>query len=89
MVMENSVKSVEYQLYENLVRMQEMISLLGFDGELKARIVACKELLKTRKYTVAVMGEFKANRNDFYIEGEVRCFIGLEGYPAYSLFQLA
>lgn len=75
--MENSVKSVEYQLYENLVRMQEMISLLGFDGELKARIVACKELLKTRKYTVAVMGEFKRGKSSL-----INALLGSKVLPA-------
>lgn len=75
--MENNVKATEYRLYENLVRTQEMISLLGFDDALKARIVECKELLKTRKYVVAVMGEFKRGKSSL-----INALLGSKVLPA-------
>lgn len=75
--MENNVKATEYRLYENLVRTQEMISLLGFDEALKTRIVACKELLKTRKYVVAVMGEFKRGKSSL-----INALLGSKVLPA-------
>lgn len=56
-------KAIEYRLHESLVQTQEMISLLGFDARLNSRIADCKNLLKTKKYNVAVMGEFKRGKS--------------------------
>lgn len=56
-------KSIEYRLHECLVRIQEYINLLEFDPDLVTPILQSKELLKTKKYTVAVMGEFKRGKS--------------------------
>lgn len=56
-------QSVEYALHENLVKLQEIFSLLGFDQSLTDSINECKELVETKKYVVAVMGEFKRGKS--------------------------
>ena len=58
-----SIKSAEFQLHESLVQLQEILSLLDFDRELSDSLEESKTLIKTRKYQVAVMGEFKRGKS--------------------------
>lgn len=61
--MATEYKSIEYRLHENLVQMQDMLSLLEFDDSLLKAVIDCKELIRTKKYTIAVMGEFKRGKS--------------------------
>ena len=56
-------KSIEFRLHELLVRIQEMLILLNADNSLLTRIIDNKELIKSKKYNVAVMGEFKKGKS--------------------------
>lgn len=56
-------RNVEYRLHESLVRLQEMITILGYEHRLTECIDECKDLIKNKKYNVAVMGEFKRGKS--------------------------
>ena len=56
-------KSIEFRLHELLVRIQEMLILLNADKSLLTMIIDNKELIKSKKYNVAVMGEFKKGKS--------------------------
>jgi predicted GTPase len=58
-----SMKSAEFQLHEAIVQLQEMFSLLDFDRRLYDTLEETKNLIKTRKYNVAIMGEFKRGKS--------------------------
>ena len=58
-----SIKAVEFQLHESIVQLQEMLSILDFDSELSEKLEQSKNIIKTRKYNVAVMGEFKRGKS--------------------------
>ena len=58
-----SIKTAEFQLHEAIVQLQEMLSILDFDRELFEILEESKTIIKTRKYNVAVMGEFKRGKS--------------------------
>lgn len=58
-----SMKTMEFQLHESLVQLQEMLTLLNFDREYLDLLEDSKTRIKTRKYHVAVMGEFKRGKS--------------------------
>ena len=60
--MTSSMKAMEFQLHENLVQLQELLSLLDFDPGLLNSLEQAKTRIRTRKYRVAVMGEFKRGK---------------------------
>jgi hypothetical protein len=72
-------KSIEYRLHESLVQIQEMLSILEFDQELLQIIVDCKDLIKMKKYNVAVMGEFKRGKSSL-----INALLGSRILPADS-----
>ena len=61
--MTSSMKAMEFQLHENLVQLQELLSLLDFDPGLLNSLEQAKTRIRTRKYRVAVMGEFKRGKS--------------------------
>ena len=61
--MEHPYRSVEYQLHEYLVQTQEMLSILGYDPALGASLSESKQLIANKKYSLAVMGEFKRGKS--------------------------
>lgn len=70
-------KSAEYLLHENLVQIQEMLTLLGYDKALLDRTAQCKALLKDKTYRVAVMGEFKRGKSSL-----INTLLGTKILPA-------
>lgn len=58
-----SIKAAEFQLHESIVQLQEMLSILDFDEDLSEKLEESKNIIKTRKYNVAVMGEFKRGKS--------------------------
>jgi len=56
-------KSIEFRLHELLVQIQEMLVLLNADNNLLEIIAENKELIKSKRYRVAVMGEFKKGKS--------------------------
>lgn len=69
-------QSIEYGLHENLVKIEEIFSLLGFEKSLTDSINECKELVETKKYVVAVMGEFKRGKSSL-----INALLGLRILP--------
>lgn len=70
-------KSIEYRLHECLVQVQEFLILLDFDAKLINEICECKDLLKSKKYNVAVMGEFKRGKSSL-----INALLGSKILPA-------
>jgi len=56
-------KKVEFTLHESLVQLRNSFKLLQFDVDLLDEIHECEELIKTKRYNVAVMGEFKRGKS--------------------------
>lgn len=75
--MATGYKSVEYQLHEYLVQMQDMLSVLDFDQALLDSVQSCKELIKNKQYRVAVMGEFKRGKSSL-----INALLGAKILPA-------
>ena len=75
--MEHSVKAVEFQLYEDLVQLQKMLEVMELDPALTERLEECKELIRTKRYRVAVMGEFKRGKSTL-----INAMLGLPVLPA-------
>ena len=75
--MATEYRSIEYRLHEYLVQMQEMLSILEFDQSLLDCIQDCKELIKNKQYTVAVMGEFKRGKSSL-----INALLGARILPA-------
>lgn len=75
--MPTEYKSIEYRLHESLVQIQEMLVLLEFDQELLNEILECKDLIKTKKYNIAVMGEFKRGKSSL-----INALLGSKILPA-------
>lgn len=70
-------RSIEYRLHEYLVQMQEMLSILEFERSILDCIQDCKELIKNKQYTVAVMGEFKRGKSSL-----INALLGAKILPA-------
>ncbi len=70
-------KSIEFRLYEYLVQIQDMLTLLEADEDMLSRIIKTKELIKTKKYYVAVMGEFKRGKSSL-----INALLGQKVLPA-------
>lgn len=75
--MATEYRSIEYRLHECLVQIQEMISILGFDQELLDSINECKDLIKSKQYNIAVMGEFKRGKSSL-----INAMLGAKILPA-------
>lgn len=75
--METEYRSIEYRLHEYLVQIQEMLSILDFDPVLLNSIQDCKELIKNKRYRVAVMGEFKRGKSSL-----INALLGAKILPA-------
>lgn len=70
-------KSIEFRLYEYLVQIQDMLTLLEADEDMLSKIIKTKELIKTKKYYVAVMGEFKRGKSSL-----INALLGQKVLPA-------
>lgn len=75
--MATEYRSVEYRLHECLVQMQEMLSVLDFDQTLLGSIRDCKDLVKSKQYKIAVMGEFKRGKSSL-----INVLLGAKILPA-------
>lgn len=75
--MATEYRSVEYRLHECLVQMQEMLSVLDFDQTLLDSIRDCKDLIKSKQYNIAVMGEFKRGKSSL-----INALLGAKILPA-------
>lgn len=70
-------RSIEYRLHEYLVQIQEMLTVLEFDPSFLQDIQDCKELIKNKQYTIAVMGEFKRGKSSL-----INALLGAKILPA-------
>jgi GTPase SAR1 family protein len=61
--MKVAYKTIEFSLYEYLVRIEDRLTLLEADEETLSKINKDKELLRTKQYSLAVMGEFKRGKS--------------------------
>lgn len=72
-----SYKSIEFRVHEYLVQIQDILTLLEADDEMLKKIEESKELIKTKKYRVAVMGEFKRGKSSL-----INALLGQKILPA-------
>jgi Predicted GTPase len=70
-------KSIEFRLHELLVQIQEMLGFLNADGSLLDTVADCKERIKSKRYRVAVMGEFKKGKSSL-----INALLGANILPA-------
>ena len=70
-------KSIEYSLHESLVQIADAYKLLKLDSGLLEQVQECKDLLKTKRYTIAVMGEFKRGKSSL-----INALLGSKILPA-------
>jgi len=70
-------KIVEFELHELLVKLEKAYRLLDFDIKLLQRIRECMDLIKTKRYTVAVVGEFKRGKSSL-----INALLGAKILPA-------
>ena len=56
-------KKIEFSLYESLMKIEEAYRLLNLDEGSITKINECKTLVETKRYSVAVMGEFKRGKS--------------------------
>ncbi|WRS26135.1 dynamin family protein [Oscillospiraceae bacterium MB08-C2-2] len=75
--MTSDYRGIEYRLHENLVQLQEMLCTLEFEQCLIDRIADCKDLIKSKQYNVAVMGEFKRGKSSL-----INALLGARILPA-------
>lgn len=75
--MEFSYKTIEFTLHECLVQLQNILTMLDADRELLLCINRNKEILATKRYRVAVMGEFKRGKSSL-----INALLGNEILPA-------
>jgi len=54
---------IEHKLHNILVKIQVALEQLGFDRELQDSIEECLEMIRTKQYNVAVIGEFKRGKS--------------------------
>ena len=70
-------KNIEFKLYEHLVQIHNMLVMMDADAEHLYIIEKNKELIKSKKYNIAVMGEFKRGKSSL-----INALLGLDILPA-------
>ncbi len=70
-------KSIEFRLHELLVQIQEILGFLNADSDLLSTVADCKERIKSKRYRVAVMGEFKKGKSSL-----INALLGANILPA-------
>ena len=70
-------KKLEFKLHEHLIQIQEILTLLEVEPDMFSIIEENKNLLKTKKYNIAVMGEFKRGKSSL-----INALLGLKILPA-------
>ena len=70
-------KKVEFELHELLVKIEKAYTLLAFDDDLLMKIRECMDLIKTKRYTIAVVGEFKRGKSSL-----INALLGSKILPA-------
>ena len=70
-------KDIEFELYGNLIQMKNILSYYKREDDIIQDLVNCAELIKTKKYHVAVVGEFRRGKSSL-----INAMLGLKVLPA-------
>ena len=70
-------KKIEFALHESLVQIDNAYRLLGYDASQMDKIQECMDLVKTKRYSIAVMGEFKRGKSSL-----INALLGSKILPA-------
>lgn len=70
-------KDIEFELYGNLIQMKNVLSYYKREDDVIQELVNCAELIKTKKYHVAVVGEFRRGKSSL-----INAMLGLKVLPA-------
>ena len=70
-------KDIEFELYGNLIQMKNILSYYKREDDVIQELVNCAELIKTKKYHVAVVGEFRRGKSSL-----INAMLGLKVLPA-------
>jgi predicted GTPase len=70
-------KKIEFALHESLVKIENGYKLLEYDESLLESVRECMDLVKTKRYSVAVMGEFKRGKSSL-----INALLGSKILPA-------
>ncbi|MCL2265453.1 MAG: dynamin family protein [Treponema sp.] len=76
-VMSVDYKQIEFALHEALVQIDNAYRLLEYDTDMLDKIQECMDLVKTKRYSVAVMGEFKRGKSSL-----INALLGSKILPA-------
>jgi ribosome biogenesis GTPase A len=70
-------KQIEFALHESLVQIDKVYKLLEFDQSYLEKIQECMDLVKTKRYNVAVVGEFNRGKSSL-----INALLGSDILPA-------
>jgi len=70
-------RNLEYKLHEGLVKLHQSLTILEFDSDLLELLDDCKNLIKTKRYNIAVMGEFRRGKSSL-----INALLGSKILPA-------
>ncbi len=70
-------KDIEFELYGNLIQMRNILSYYNPEDEMIGDLRECSELIKTKKYHVAVVGEFRRGKSSL-----INAILGLKVLPS-------
>lgn len=70
-------KDIEFELYGNLIQMKNILSYYNVEDEIIGDLAECSELIKSKKYHVAVVGEFRRGKSSL-----INAILGLKVLPA-------
>lgn len=70
-------KDIEFELYGNVVQMKNILSYYNSEDERIDNLDACAKLIKSKKYCMAVVGEFRRGKSSL-----INALLGLKVLPA-------
>lgn len=70
-------KDIEFELYGNLIQMKNILSYYNVEDEMIGDLAQCSDLIKSKKYHVAVVGEFRRGKSSL-----INAILGLKVLPA-------
>lgn len=70
-------KDIEFELYGNLIQMKNILSYYKREDDIIRELINCAELIKSKKYHVAVVGEFRRGKSSL-----INAMLGLKVLPA-------
>lgn len=70
-------KDIEFELYGNVVQMKNILSYYNSEDERIDDLDACAKLIKSKKYCMAVVGEFRRGKSSL-----INALLGLKVLPA-------